>query len=189
MVKRALSTSATTSRHSISKDDISEPKRKRRRMTGRSEANTSRRMSSQMSEFEDESNLSGSGSQEEPTTPLTYGNTANPVVDYESNNPNILSYQVKNLLTVHAGWTIDQLALAINVSNQMKECSLKWDDDKFRSAEFCRKIDEVMDPYKWLYNRKVIQRQQPPITAFFTPVIKDPVDEEESIVSIKKEEL
>ena len=151
------------------------------RKTAETEANISETSSSHTCAIKEEPIDYDYGPHEEPVTPLTCGNIAdnlsNAVMNYESS------------VSKHAGCTTDQLELILTFSKQIKEFSQKWDDDKIRSENFCKKINEVVDPYKSLYDWKVMQLLQPPITTFFQPLSKKPMDDEESTLAIKKEEI
>ena len=95
---------------------------------------------------------------------------------YKSKNPRALKYKNKNLLTEQAGWTSERLFQIFSLSKQLKEQSKQWDDDIIRSEEFCNKIDEIMIPYKFLLDQEEKRQHQLPITMFFQPLKKEPVN-------------
>ncbi|CAI9740991.1 Hypothetical predicted protein [Octopus vulgaris] len=73
------------------------------------------------------------------------------------------------------GLTLERLAKLCNLAKELKEGSKKWDDDMVHSVQFCNKVDEVMNPYKMLFERKKKQRHQLLITMFLQPGKKEPV--------------
>ncbi|XP_066962141.1 tigger transposable element-derived protein 1-like [Macrobrachium rosenbergii] len=73
------------------------------------------------------------------------------------------------------GLTLERLARLCNLAKELQERWQEWDDDTIRSVQFCNMVNDVMAPYKMLFDRKKKQRQQLPITMFLQPRKKEPV--------------
>ncbi|XP_066955717.1 tigger transposable element-derived protein 1-like [Macrobrachium rosenbergii] len=73
------------------------------------------------------------------------------------------------------GLTLEWLAGLCNLAKELQERSQEWDDNMVRSVQFCNMVDDVMAPYKMLFDWKKKQRQQLPITTFLQPRKKEPV--------------
>lgn len=64
--------------------------------------------------------------------------------------------------------TLDRLATMVRMANELQRAAQEWDPLMFRSLQFSNIIEGGMSVYKNLLAQKKKERQQLPITMFFT---------------------